>query len=54
MKEMQFIFILDKDMIAKMFFIPEKNAPELTDQYLDIVDRYFSANRMQFEFPIII
>jgi hypothetical protein len=36
-----YIFILDKDMKAKLFFIPEKSSPVFTDFYLNMVkERY--------------
>ena len=38
-----FLFIIDRDRITKMFFIPEKSLPELTDIYLkNISERFFS------------
>lgn len=38
-----FIFLLDSDMKAKQFFVPEKEMPSLTDEYLSIIKkRYFS------------
>jgi hypothetical protein len=39
-----FLFIIDRDRITKMFFIPEKSLPELTDVYLkNIKERFFSV-----------
>jgi hypothetical protein len=39
-----FLFIIDRDRITKMFFIPEKTMPELTDLYLkNIKERYFTS-----------
>jgi hypothetical protein len=38
-----FLFIVDRDRICKMIFIPEKSLPELTDLYLNtIIGRYFA------------
>lgn len=40
-----FFFIIDGDRITKMFFIPEKSMPELTDFYLrKILDRFFKQS----------
>lgn len=40
-----FLFVIDRDRITKLVFIPEKAVPELTDFYLDTVKkRYFSGN----------
>lgn len=36
-----FMFILDKDIKAKQFFVPEKDMPELTDAYLRIIKKRF-------------
>jgi hypothetical protein len=37
-----FLFIIDRDRICKMMFVPEKGLPEFTDMYLiNIKDRYF-------------
>jgi len=38
-----FIFIMDKDRITKMMFVPDKTLPDLTDFYLNMIkERYFS------------
>jgi|GEM_PF-69726 len=40
-----FFFILNNDMKTKLFFIPEKGMPILTDEYLSIIKkRYFKNN----------
>jgi hypothetical protein len=40
-----FMFILDKDMKAKQFFVPEKDMPDLTNRYLTIIkSRYFKKS----------
>ncbi len=43
-RNMPFLFILDKDMKAKMFFIPDKGMPELTDEYLSILKKRMFSN----------
>ncbi len=40
-RNMPFLFVLDKDMMAKMVFIPDKGMPELTDEYLKIIKKRF-------------
>jgi len=38
-----FLFIIDRDRITKMFFIPEKTMPELTDFYMkNVFERFFN------------
>ncbi len=36
-----FMFILDKDMKAEQFFVPEMAMPELTNKYLTIIKRRY-------------
>lgn len=38
-----FIFIIDRERITKMLFVPDKTIPDLTDFYLNMIkERYFS------------
>jgi len=36
-----FMFMLDKEMKAKLFFVPEMSMPELTKEYLSIIKKRF-------------
>jgi hypothetical protein len=39
-----FIFIMDRERITKMLFVPDKTMPGLTDFYLNLIkERYFST-----------
>ena len=38
------LFILDNDLKNKQFFVPEKEMPELTDEYLSIIKRRYFDN----------
>lgn len=42
-----YLFVSDEDCLAKMFFIPEKTMPEISNIYYEqVADRYFSNNEL--------
>lgn len=41
---MPYLFILDKDLCAKLLFITDKTSPELTKEYLKIIKERYMTN----------